>query len=118
MLTIHNADRARVHNVVYEDLRIEDAQEKLVDIKILDSKYSLDRVRGEVEDIFFRNITVGGSVFPVSIIRGFEMHHEIRWPKRIHFENMVVHGQVMKSANQMRMVVELAHELEFEGRAH
>ena len=115
VLTIHNADRARVHNVVYEDIRIEDAQEKLVDIKILDSKYSLDRVRGEVEDVYFRNITVEGPVFPVSIIRGFEMHQEIRWPRRIHFENVAVHGSVMKSANQMRMVVELAHELEFEG---
>ena len=115
VFTIHNADRARVHNVVYEDIRIEDAQEKLVDIKILDSKYSLDRVRGEVEDVYFRNITVEGPVFPVSIIRGFEMHQEIRWPRRIHFENVVVHGSVMRSANQMRMVVELAHELEFEG---
>lgn len=115
VLTIHNADRARVSNVVYENIRIEDAQEKLVDIKILDSKYSLDRVRGEVEDVYFRNITVDGPIFPVSIIRGFEMHQEVRWPRRIHFENVVIHGGVMKSANQMRMVVELAHELEFEG---
>lgn len=51
----------------------------------------------------------------MSIIRGFEMHQEVRWPRRIHFENVVIHGGVMKSANQMRMVVELAHELEFEG---
>ena len=115
VFTIHNADRARVHDVTYENIRVEDAQEKLVDIKILDSKYSLDRVRGEVEDVYFRDITVDGPIFPVSIIRGFEMHHEIHWPKRIHFSNVVVHGAVMGNANQMRMVVELAHELEFEG---
>lgn len=115
VLTIHNADKARVHNVVYENIRIEDAQEKFVDIKILDSKYSLDRVRGEVEDIYFRDICLDGPIFPVSIIRGFEMHHEIHWPKRIHFSNVKVNGEVITSANQLRMVVELAHELEFEG---
>lgn len=32
VLTIHNADRANVHNILYENIRIEDAQEKLVDI--------------------------------------------------------------------------------------
>ena len=115
VLTIHNADRANVHNILYENIRIEDAQEKFVDIKILDSKYSLDRVRGDVQDVTFRNITVAGSIFPVSIIRGFEMHNEMHRPRHIRFENVVVHGALMHSANEMRMVVELAHELEFEG---
>ena len=89
VLTIHNADRANVHNILYENIRIEDAQEKLVDIKILDSKYSLDRVRGDVQDVTFRNITVGGSIFPVSIIRGFEMHNEMHRPRHIRFENVM-----------------------------
>ena len=80
VLTIHNADRAKVHNVRYENIRIEDAQEKLVDIKILDCKYSLDRVRGDVENIVFRNIDVTGPLFPVSIIRGFEMTNEMHRP--------------------------------------
>lgn len=83
VLTIHNADRANVHNILYENIRIEDAQEKFVDIKILDSKYSLDRVRGDIQDVTFRNITVGGSIFPVSIIRGFEMHNEMHRPRHI-----------------------------------
>ena len=54
--------------------------------------------------------------FPVSIIRGFEMHNEMHRPRHIRFENVVVHGALMHSANEMRMVVELAHELEFEGK--
>lgn len=116
VLTIHNADRAKVHNVRYENIRIEDAQEKLVDIKILDCKYSLDRVRGDVENIVFRNIDVTGPLFPVSIIRGFEMTNEMHRPRDIRFENVTVQGRTMHSANEMRMVVELAHELQFEGR--
>ena len=66
-------------------------------------------------DIYFRDICLDGPIFPVSIIRGFEMHHEIHWPKRIHFSNVRVNGEVITSANQLRMVVELEHELEFEG---
>lgn len=116
VLTIHNADRAKVHNVRYENIRIEDAQEKLVDIKILDCKYSLDRVRGDVENIVFRNIDVTGPLFPVSIIRGFEMTNEMHRPRDIRFENVTVQGRTMHSANEMRMVVELAHELQFEGK--
>ena len=34
VLTIHNADRAEVHDIYYENIRIEDAQEKFIDIKI------------------------------------------------------------------------------------
>ena len=56
VLTIHNADRVNVHDIVYENIRIEDAQEKFIDIKTLDSKYSRDRERGMVNDIFFKNI--------------------------------------------------------------
>lgn len=51
--------------------RVEDAQEKFVDIKVLDSKYSLDRKRGSVENIYFRNVEILNGNFPVSIIRGF-----------------------------------------------
>ena len=56
VLTIHNADRAEVHDIYYENIRIEDAQEKFIDIKTLDSKYSKDRERGMIHDIYFKNI--------------------------------------------------------------
>ena len=73
-------------------------------------------IRDSVQDVTFRNITVGGKIFPVSIIRGFEMRDEMHRPRHIRFENVVIHGSLMHSANEMRMVVELAHELEFEGK--
>lgn len=55
VLTIHNADRAEVHDIYYENIRIEDAQEKFIDIKTLDSKYSKDRERGMIHDIYFKS---------------------------------------------------------------
>lgn len=113
VLTIHNADRAYIHDIHYEDIRIEDAQEKLIDIKTLDSKYSRDRVRGMICDIYFKDIRIIDGEFPVSIIRGFEMANEVCRPHDFYFENVEVLGQKMGNANQLRMVVELSNGLHF-----
>lgn len=113
VLTIHNADRPYIHDIVYEDIRIEDAQEKFIDIKVLDSKYSLDRKRGRVEKIYFKNVEILNGQFPVSIIRGFEMATEMSRPQDFYFDHVVILGQEMHSPNEMRMVVELAHNLHF-----
>ncbi len=115
VLTIHNADRAFVHDIHYEDIRIEDAQEKFIDIKTLDSKYSSDRVRGMVSDIYFKNIEITEGVFPVSIVRGFEMKHEVCRIHDIYFENIVVHGKKIESVNELRMVKELSDGFHFRG---
>ena len=113
VLTIHNADRAEVHDIYYENIRIEDAQEKFIDIKTLDSKYSKDRERGMIHDIYFKNIEIVDGVFPVSIIRGYEMKNEICRPHGFYFENIVVHDKKIETVNDMRMVVELSNDIEF-----
>lgn len=113
VLTIHNADRAEVHDIYYENIRIEDAQEKFIDIKTLDSKYSKDRERGMIHDIYFKNIEIVDGVFPVSIIRGYEMKNEICRPYGFYFENIVVHDKKIETVNDMRMVVELSNDIEF-----
>lgn len=114
VLTIHNADRAYVHDIHYENIRIEDAQEKFIDIKTLDSKYSRDRSRGNICDIYFKNIEITEGVFPVSIVRGFEMQNELRRPHDFYFENVVIHGKKMESVNELRMVKELCDGFHFE----
>ncbi len=115
VLTIHNADRAFVHDIHYENIRIEDAQEKFIDIKTLDSKYSRDRVRGMVSDIHFKNIEITEGVFPVSIVRGFEMKQELCRPHDFYFENIVIHGKKITGVNEMRMVKELSDGFYFCG---
>lgn len=116
VLTIHNADRAFVHDIHYENIRIEDAQEKFIDIKTLDSKYSRDRSRGMISDIHFKNIEITDGAFPVSIVRGFEMKDEVCRPHDIYFENIVIHGKRMENISEMRMVKELSGEFHFCGQ--
>ena len=77
----------------------------------------LDRSRGRVEDIFFRNIEILNGDFPVSIIRGFEMHTEMSRPQNIHFDNVVVfRGKQINSPSDPHMVVELSNDIWFNGK--
>ncbi len=49
VFSIHNGDRATVSNVLVEDVRIEDARQKLFDIAIFRSQYSDDKPKTEEE---------------------------------------------------------------------
>lgn len=46
-LSIHNGDWAHVHDVLYEDIRIENAQHKIFDVAVFLSQYSYDRPADE-----------------------------------------------------------------------
>ncbi len=92
--TIHNGDRAVVKNVLYENIRVEDARGWLIDFKILESRYSKDTKRGKIEDVVFRNITVEGGTFPYSQLLGFDDAHGI---KGIELENFIIHGTKVSS---------------------
>lgn len=108
--TIHNGDRAIVRDILYEDIRIEDSREKLIDIKILFSRYSKDFERGQVRDIRFKNIQIVDGPFPVSILQGFDGEHLV---KDVTIENLLVHGRRINSANEAKMVVELSQDVRF-----
>lgn len=63
--------------------------------------------------IYLKNIEIVDGVFPVSIIRGYEMKNEICRPHGFYFENIVVHDKKIETVNDMRMVVELSNDIEF-----
>ena len=92
--TIHNGDRAVVKNVLYEDIRVEDSRGWLIDFKILYSRYSKDKLRGKIEDIRFKNITVEGEIFPYSQLLGFDESHRI---SGVVLENFVIQGTKITS---------------------
>lgn len=109
-LTIHNGDRAHVHHVLYEDIRVEDAQEKLVDIKMQTSSWNVDKQCGPVTDITFRNIKVADGPFPVSIVKGWGFDERV---KRIRFEDIDILGRKIANWRDMRMVLELYEDVSF-----
>jgi len=110
VFTIHNGDRATIHDVRYENIRVEDAQEKLIDIKVLVAQYSKDDARGHVRDIHFKDVRVVAGPFPVSIVRGLDGQHLI---ENVTLENVSAHGVAFRDANAAHMVVELARGVTF-----
>ncbi len=92
--TIHNGDRAVVKNILYEDIRVEDSKGWLIDFKILHSVYSKDTIRGKIQDIHFKNISVEGEVYPYSQMMGFGNKNSI---DNITLENFFIHGKKITS---------------------
>lgn len=110
-ITIHNGDRAHVHDVLYDDIRVEDAKEKFLDIKMLTSTWNQDAMCGPVTDITFRNVRVVEGPFPPSIIHGFDFNHMIH---RIRFINLSVLGKQITAPGEGAMICELAQDVTFE----
>lgn len=108
--TIHNGDRALVSNVLYQNIRVEDSREKLIDMKILFSQYSRDADRGQIRGIRFKDIQIVDGAFPVSIIRGYSGKHMI---EDVCIENLVVHGRRITNATDAKMVIELSKNVRF-----
>ena len=132
-LTIHNGDRADIHDVYYEDIRIEDSREKIFDLKICDSYWSHDPIRGKIRDIHFKNIAIVDGPFPPSIIKGFETtssefkvkHTEdgTLWVLRdlhdegtlrdITIENFTVNGEKKTNFMDAKCLIEIATNVAF-----
>jgi polygalacturonase len=110
VLTIHNGDRAVVADVLYEQIRVEVAEEKLIDFKILFDRYSRDDVRGQIHDVTVRDVEVVDGPRPVSILRGFDADHI---PTDITLEDVVIHGRPVQTPNEAAMVTEKIRDVRF-----
>lgn len=114
VFTIHNGDRGHVHRIQYRHITVEDAQEKLVDFKILCSKYSVDLQRGQISDIAFEHIHVVEGPFPPSIIRGYESElAEKHVVSDIRFRDFTVHGTPVTDRLSARMILEMCQDVTF-----
>jgi len=92
--SIHNGDRATVEDVVYENIRVEHHYDKLIDFRIIRSRYNLDEQRGQVRNITLRNVDVIESIYnpgyTISVIGGWDAQHTI---EDVRFENFRLGGR-------------------------
>jgi len=111
---IHNADRATVSDVLYEDIRVEHHYEKLVDFRIIKSRWSKDEERGQIRNVTLRNIAVALSVFnpgySCSLIGGFDAQHSI---DHVRFENFRVGGKLVISPDAMDLYCKQTNDIGF-----
>jgi hypothetical protein len=119
-MDIQLGDRAVVHHVKYENIRVEepivqnakiadrpyDPSElgKLIEMVIRKTVISRDSIRGRIEDVSFKNITFNGSTSPRSVFEGFDDNHLI---KNITFENITINGKNVKNLEQGNMILNI-----------
>ncbi|HEX8234780.1 MAG TPA: glycosyl hydrolase family 28 protein [Abditibacteriaceae bacterium] len=63
VFTIHNGDHATVSRILWEDIRVEHFYDKLIDFRILNSRWSGDDERGQIRDVHLRNIRVAKDIY-------------------------------------------------------
>ncbi len=78
---IHNGDRCHVHDITWRDIRVEHHYDKLIDFRVLFSRWNQDRERGRVSRVRLENIRVVESAmnpgYTVSIMAGYDVDHPI-----------------------------------------
>lgn len=86
VMSIHNSDYAYVHDILYRNIVVEDAQMGdgdavndafLIDLTIASSVFSQSEERGRTGDIRFENITVLDGKHPPSRFWGYDAEHAI-----------------------------------------
>lgn len=96
LMGIHHGDRALVSDILFEDIRIEDAPgAQLFDIRITPSYWNRDRQMGCIRDVTFRKIhMLGNPGLPLlmsdSRIQGYDETHDIR---NVAFEELCICGK-------------------------
>ncbi len=91
-LRIYHTDAATVKNVRFENIRIEESVQ-FASLWINSAIWTSDTVRGHIEDVVFRNITVNNSGYQLHKdfeFFGYDADHAI---KNVLIENVVINGR-------------------------
>lgn len=111
---IHNADHATISDVLYENVRVEHHYNKLVEFRIFESRWSRDKLRGQIRNVTLRNIDVAISTFnpgyTVSVIGGCDAEHTV---EHVRFENVRLDGKPAKSADDLDLYTKQASDIVF-----
>ena len=114
-ISIHQADGGHVHDIHYKNIRVEQAEQKLFDIKVMLCSYTEQLAKGEINDIYFDNIQVLNGDIPVSMIRGYQTPTEEVRVHDVHFDNITFMGNKCETWQDMRLVTELANDIYVNG---
>ena len=134
-ISIHNGDSALVEDVVFDNIRVEDARHKLIDFAVLYGRYgAVDRPdrsrpsdpggawdgvirldpeeramraknRGRVRNVRVTNLHVVDGALPYSIIAGYDKEHPV---ENVVIENLRYLGRPLRTAAEGKFSVDHA----------
>lgn len=111
---IHNGDRARVENVLWENIRVEHHYDKLIDLRVVFSRWNRDVERGRIEDVTLREIHVAQSPYntgyTTSLIGGFDADHAVTG---VRIENFHLGGKHITCAEDLALFTLQARDINF-----
>ncbi len=110
-LTIHNGDKAHVHNVLFKDIRIEDTNVNLFDMTITYSQWSHDKTRGKISNVRYENIYVTSEEPLKCKFLGYDENSDI---KDITFKNVFINGKKVKSEEDLNLTKKFTSGIKFE----
>lgn len=114
VFSIHNGDRARVENIIWRNIRVEHYWDKLVDVRVVVSRYNNDPVRGSIRNIKFTDIHVSQSLYnpgcSLSLIGGFSPSHPV---ENVRFERLFLNGKAVSHPDQIDLHTRNATAIHF-----
>lgn len=103
---IHNGDRACVDGVEWNDIRVEHHYDKLIDIRVVKSRWNLDAARGSIRNITLRDIRVIQSPFnagyTLSVISGYSAAHPV---SNVLLQRFELGGRIVRDADDLDLVM-------------
>jgi hypothetical protein len=94
-LRVYHCDAARISNIRFEDLRIEETP-RLISLWIDKAFWSRDSERGHIDGVIFKNIRAAAK--PIHLeMKGFDSDHEI---ENVSFQNVLLNGKPL-ATNQI-----------------
>lgn len=91
---------------LFEDIRIENADWKLVSLQIMKNRFAKAEKPGKISNVIFRNIRVttsnGKTMKRMSVLNGFDSVSNI---SNIVFENVSINGQYWRNQEQARLSI-------------
>ena len=114
VFSIHNGDRAIVENIRWENIRIEHYWDKLVDFRVVRSRYNKDLERGLIRNIHLKNIRVAQAYFnpgcSLSVISGYNASKPVR---DVRFEDFYFNDKKITSADELELHTRNTEDIRF-----
>jgi hypothetical protein len=113
-LSIHAGDRATVKDIIFENIRVEHYYDKLIDFRVMCSKWNKDKERGQIRNILVKDIYVKEADYnpgyTISVIGGYDSEHTV---EDVTFENFYLNDRKIMNATQLDLFTRDAKNITF-----